>query len=548
MAIPSDWTQPALYEGVTETATPRETHLQDQLEARSNELEMVRESLADIQLAMEDRGWWRLTTDAANEMSDAGRKRIRDLCRVMAIVNPLIKRGLGIRAAYIWGQGVTITVRDQSDEGQDVNAVVQEFLDDKGTKATFSGSQAREDMERALGTDGEGFLALFTDPVTGKVQPRWLPVSEISDIIHDPQDQITDWFYKREYTERIISRGRLVTLVQTTYYPALGYEPRGADRPPMIDGAVVMWDAPVRMIRVNKPSGATRGVPDAFAAIPWARSYKEFLEQWATLMKALARFAWQKKTRGDRAKAVASKLAATPDTSYRGGNREGVGATAVNVGDETLEAIPKTGATIDSDSGRPLAAMAATALEVPVTMLLGDPGQTGARAVAETLDQPTELAMQLRRNLWTEFHTDVLNWVIDMAIRAPQGELKGTVRRDPANDARIITELPDNDDRTIDITWPEFNSMPVDVLVKAIVEADGTGHVPPLVSLRLILQALGVDNVDEILQKQTDADGNFISPDASAGQQAVNAFRAGQDPAALLNGQPDQQPPEPPPA
>jgi hypothetical protein len=65
--------------------------------------------------------------------------------------------------------------------------------------------------------------------------------------------------------------------------------------------------------------------------------------------------------------------------------------------------------------------MVASALEVPVTMLLGDPGVTGARATAATLDQPTELAMNLRRALWSEFMTDVLNHVIDWAIRAPKG-------------------------------------------------------------------------------------------------------------------------------
>jgi hypothetical protein len=50
-----------------------------------------------------------------------------------------------------------------------------------------------------------------------------------------------------------------------------------------------------------------------------------------------------------------------------------------------------------------------------------------------------------------------------------EGRLKGTQQRDGN---RIVAELPDNDDRTIDISWPEFESLPVDVLVKAIVAAD----------------------------------------------------------------------------
>jgi hypothetical protein len=542
--VADDFWQPTLDEGhtpVTEAGTPaalQVAHLTEQLEARDNDIEILRESLADIELALEDRGWERLSMDAARELSASGRRRIRELCRVMTIANPLMKRGLGLRKSYVWGQGVTITVRDQSDDGQDVSAVVQDFLDDPRNLQTFSGSQAHEEMEQAAYTDGELAAGLFTDQLTGKVQLRWIPIDEITDIITDPGDAVAHWYYRRDFTERTIDRlGRIVPAARTEWYPALGFEPR--IKPPTLDGAPVNWDTPVRMAAVNRPAGgATRGVPDSFAAIAWARSYKEFLEQWAILMKALSRFAWQKRTRGDKVKDAAAKIAAAPAVTERGGNPAGVGAAVVNGPNDYLEAIPKTGATIDAGSGRPLAAMVAAAIDVPVTMLLGDPGVTGARAVADTLDQPMELAMSLRRAMWTALMVDVLNHVIDWAVRAPQGPLKGRIRREGD---RVIVELPDGDDRTIDITWPEFDSTPVETLVKAIVEADGTQTMPPLVVLRLLLQALKVDNVDEILDEVTDDDGNFIPPEGAAGQAATDAFRRGEDPAAALNGDPDDE-------
>ncbi|HEY2086262.1 MAG TPA: hypothetical protein VGH54_09585 [Mycobacterium sp.] len=534
----ADWTQPTLDDHLTEVATLRETHLLEQLEASTNQVEILSESLADIQLAFDDRGWLQLTTQAQYELSPAGRKRIRDLCRVMAIMNPLMKRGLSLRKAYIWGQGVDITVRDQSDKGQDVNAVVQAFLDDKANKATFSGSQAREEMEQAAYTDGELAAALFTDPLDGTVQLRWVPVEEITDVITDPEDQVTHWYYRREWTERIPVGGQILQRLRTVYYPALGYEPRA--KPSTLDGHPVLWNVPVRMVTVNRPTRAVRGVPDSFAAVAWARAYKEFLEQWSVLMKSLARFAWQTKTRGDRAKAVAAKTAAAPTTDVlRGGNPAGAGATVVTDPNTSLEAIPKTGATIDADSGRPLAALTAAALDVPVTMLLGDPGMNGARAVAETLDEPTQLTFSLRRDLWAEFMLDVLNHVIDWAIQAPKGPLKGKVTR---TGDRVIRELPDNDDRSIDITWPEFDSVPVGELVTAIVAADGTTVMPPLVTLRLLLTALKVDNIDEVLDEMTDADGNFIDPGINAGQVVVDRFRNGQDP-VLNPGEPAPTPP-----
>ena len=535
MAKPS-WTQPTLTEASNELQVAQ---LTEQLAATENVVELLQESLADIELAYEDRGWERLSYDATRDFSSATRKKLRDLCRTMAIVNPLIKRGLGLRKAYVWGQGLSVTVRDQSDDGQDVSAVVQAFLDDPGTIKTFSGSQAHEEMEQALYTDGEAAAALFTDRLTGKVQLRWINPDEITDIITDPGDAVTHWYYRREFQERRIdTTGRLVSVLATEWYPAYGFDP--IQKPASINGDPVYWDSPVRLVSVNRPNGAgSRGIPDCFAAIAWARAYKDFLEQWAVLMKALARFAWQKKTRGDKVKDAAAKIATRPAADPRGGNPAGVGATAVNGPNDYLEAIPKTGATIDADSGRPLAAMAATALEVPVTVLLGDPGITGARAVAETLDQPTELAMQLRRDLWRQFILDVLNYVIDWAVRAPQGPLKGRVRREGD---RVIVDLPDGDDRTIDITYPEFDSTPVDVLVKAVTEAAASDLLPPLVLARLLAEALKVGDVDEVLDQLTDDDGNFVPPGANAGQTAADAFRRGKDPAAALNG--DDEPPD----
>jgi hypothetical protein len=213
----------------------------------------------------------------------------------------------------------------------------------------------------------------------------------------------------------------------------------------------------------------------------------------------------------------------------------GAGSHVVSDPNTSLEAIPKTGATIDADSGRPLAAMVATALEVPVTMLLGDPGVTGARATAATLDQPTELGFHLRRELWAEFMQDVLGHVIDWSIRAPKGMLKGKVSREGD---RILVELPDNDDRTIDISWPEFESLPVDTLVKAIAEA--SAWLPPLVVAQQMAAALKIENADEVLAELTDANGAWVDPTATAaanaGQAAADAFRKGQDLAALLNG------------
>ena len=42
-------------------------------------------------------------------------------------------------------------------------------------------------------------------------------------------------------------------------------------------------------------------------------------------------------------------------------------------------------------------------------------------------------------------------------------------------------------------------------------------------------------DVDEILDQFTDDAGNFIDPNVSAGDAAVDAYNRGDDPAAVLN-------------
>src|SRR5690606_27754034 len=206
-------------------------------------------------------------------------------------------------------------------------------------------------------------------------------------------------------------------------YPCVDYRP--ARRPQRWIGLPVDWSAPMLHVAVNRPLHWQRGIPDAYAAIDWARAYKIFLEDWATLVKSLSRFAWRLTAKGNARSQARQKLATKPPIDPATGRALDVGATAVTPVDAALEAIPKTGATIDSESGRPLAAMVAAALGVPVTMLLGDPGTTGARATAETLDRPTELEMGQRRELWTGVLRRIVGYVIVEAVRAPQGPLQG---------------------------------------------------------------------------------------------------------------------------
>jgi hypothetical protein len=518
----------------------------EQLQVATNNVELLLESLADVELALEDRGWDLVTRRAEIEFTRTGLKRAARLARTMAIVNPLIRRGLNLRAAYVWSGGVEIRARatGQNDDNtgeQDVNSLIQAFLDDKATRKVLTSAAARESNERTLGTDGIFAVACFTKPLTGRVQIREIPSDELEDRVTNPEDETETWYWKRVWVERYLGPdGARSSESRTTYYPDIDYRPAPGARLDRIGGNPIMWDAPLAVLTVNGLSTWDFGIGDAFAALPWARAYKEFLEDWARLVKSLSRFAWRQ-TAGTKGKAqtaaAAVKAAVQPADVSAAVGPSPVGAVAVGgPGMGSLEAIPKSGATIDSDSGKPLAGMVAAGLDVPVTMLLADPGTTGARAVAETLDRPTEDMATMRRDVWGDFHRQLLDYVIDQAVKAPRGPLKGTVTRDEWG--REVVTLAGETARTIEIEWPDLSETPMKDLIEAITAADGVQKLPPLTIAKLLLQALGVKDADEILDTLVDDQGNWVDPyadaEATAAQAAVDKLRRGGDPASQL--------------
>lgn len=500
--------------------------------------ELLEEDIADLERADEAAGWRTLELGLDRTLSREGMRNVVRNCTLMSIASPMIKRGVLVRIGYVWAQGVEISARADGGAEQDVNQVVQDFLDDPMNQLALTGQQAQEDNERTLETEGQVFVACFPDPLTGKVQVRVVPFDEIQDRVSNPQDRADVWFFLRQYTAVIREAGYAGVVRQRretrrVLHPALGYWPK--TRPKVIDGIPVAWDEPILHVAVNRPKHAKWGIPDVYAALPWARAYEGFLTDWRNLMKALARFAWKLTAdKGVKAKRAAATLASVIPGDPTPASQ--VGAAVVNGPGIDIEAIPKTGATIDADSGRPLASLVGAALGLPVTTLLADPGVTGARAVAETLDLPTTLEMNARRRLWTSVFQTLLGYAIDQAVAAPRGPLRGTVVRDDRTD-RVQTVLAGDVEKTITVEWPDLDDLDPVKLVEAIVKADSTQKMPPLETLRLLLQALQVKDADEIIESVTDADGNFIDPLAGAGQALVSAFntirvKAGQgDPA-----------------
>lgn len=491
-----------------EALTERESQLFNTLvllEERIGELE------GDLALLPEEAGWSKLGADGQQDFSRAFLGRLIARSRLFFLHNPLVNRGISLQSIYVFGQGMNMQAAHPT-----VNAVVQAFLDDVSNKAELTAHQTRTETEQTLQTDGNLFFALFTNPLTGRVQVRTIDIDEIADIITDPEDRRTVWYYKRSWTQSSIdlATGAPRSEARTAFYPDWRYRP--TQRPATIGGQAVEWATPVYHVKVGGLKGMKFGVPETYAALDWAQAYKKFLEDWATITRALARFAFKATTPGGQrgVAAMRARLGTTVSTTSGETNPPPTtGATFVSAAGSGADLTPirTAGATTSAEDGRQLRLMVAAALGLPDTFF-GDADQ-GTLATAKSLDRPTELKFRDRQTLWADVYQDLLQYVIDQAVTAPRGPLQGTVTTDDEG-RRVVTLANDPEtgepmDRTITITFPPILEHSVSETIGAVVSGftlDGkkllldSAEMAELV-LRQVLGALGVEDADEVLER-----------------------------------------------
>ena len=477
---------------------------------------MFTERLAQLELALEDQGWERIGDQINKEFSRSGIALINDAARLFWLKNPLIRRAVLTQANYVFGQGVNI-----ASENEDVNEVIQDFLDDTKNKAELTSHQNRIVKETELQLFANIFFVFFTNKLTGAVKVRTIPEQEIKLIITDPEDSKTPLFYKRVYTLQKFNTGQgefSGSQPITKYYR--DWKATDLDLRKVL---VESEEAVIYHVSVNKLSDMQFGVSEVYAACDWARVYKSFLEDWATITKSYAQFAWnltaKNKTGMLRAKA---KLGTTLSSSNTETNPPpATGGIHSHTEGTKMEPIKTAGATTKADDGDKLVHMVSAATGIFYHYLVGDPS-TGNLATAKSMERPMELQFKNRQELWVDVYTNILNYVIDQSIIASVGKLKGARKtNDPAN---II--LAGEEERMLSISFPDILEKDTKARIEGILKAatlDGkllAGTMELKVVARMLLEALGESDIDEMI-KDMFPDGK---PAQSLVQQVKESF------------------------
>lgn len=378
----------------------------------AQENELLRESYASMAqaiIAFDDDGWNPLGTHFGQEGFTLTELRVAaNKIREVTEGNSLLKRGSSMRSSYVFGRGVGFG--DQPPR-------IRRLIENPQNQDVLFSPDAQLINERSHFTDGQFFI--LGDNNTRELQR--IPFNEITGAVTDPDDSERIRYIRRTWqrTDVNFPTGLETAAARDVWYPVDTYQPRGRfattiqNQP--VDASKTMFYS-----RVNLRAGRIWGVPDALPALPWAHAYNEYLKDGSRLLKSLAMFAWQLRTKTKAGATAAAATVATPAT---------VGSTAIMGEGMELASLPRSGS-IDLSTGRPLASMVASALEISVVALMSDPGTSGAYGTAQTLDVPTVKAMEARQATWTTLYQRVLRWMgaSNTEISWPKIEVEATQR------------------------------------------------------------------------------------------------------------------------
>lgn len=366
--------------------------LVSQFESQQTEIQLLKESVTQKALSLEDIGWIQIygqkMSDEAGLDLDALHEITKDL-RDMAAVNPLHKRGAQLRHSYIFGRGINFPGLEDKTKRIIKNPYNQE---------TVFSVQAFEANNLALFTDGNFFLV--RDERTNITTS--VPLSQITGEVTDPDDSSRVRYFKRTWSDGV--RNKELWYPVSRYKKSVvgrGKRGKGINKTISVGGVKipVAQDKVIYHHTTQRQVGWTYGIPDSLAAKVWALSYSNYLADNATLVKALQQFAWN----------VTNSTKSGSNNAAVSIASGGVGGTNVMGSGNQLAGVGVPSAQVNMNNGQPLAAMVATSFGVPVIALLSSPGATGGSyGAATTLDTPTFKTMKAVQDSWIVFYDELL--------------------------------------------------------------------------------------------------------------------------------------------
>lgn len=352
-----------------------------------------------LSLDNEDAGWlpWQqYFSEEKNMFSLTQTKEVALKVEEFTKTNPLLGQGLRLRTNYALGRGF-----DFEYSRGELPPRFKRIIADAENEAAVFGNTAYRKHNRSLYTGGNLFAIWDTETRKVSIVPLDKVTNRVSHDLDRSQLKYIQVTYNREndLSEDTANAAPIVEWIPTDGYWISNN--RGASlagvRLPAPTGyktktIAVSHKKVIIDLRVNRGENDVWGIPDAFAAVPWAWASSEYLKDGGKLLKALGAIALHVK---------AKTITAAKNFGARV-ERNRVGGTAITGPDTEVSVMPR-GNAVDLYTGRPIQSMVASALSVSVTALTSDTGKGGSYGSETTLQLPELLATLARQEEFADW-------------------------------------------------------------------------------------------------------------------------------------------------
>lgn len=340
------------------------------------------------ELRLEDQGWVNLSTQTAELIPAQQRQANLKLSRLYYTKDPLGKQAIRLWTDYTFGPGIAWSMQDDAAE-----EILKSFWKSKANQSVFSARGQRRCSDKLL-VDGEIFFVLFLGP-NGQVIVRTIDPLQITEIITDPEDIESVFYYRRQWST---TQGSIREAIYCSISNIKGESCQD------MYGVNVIATEDAIVYHLTQNTIGQRGNPLLLPALDWIRQYRRFLASRVAIMLALARFAWKRKIKGGQATVDAIK-AKTHQQQIAAGSE-----ILENLGVDTTPIKTDSGARNAYEDGRQIKLMVAAAVGIP-EQYFGDIS-IGNLATAKTVELPMMKMFQSYQQVWKDSLLDIFEVVL----------------------------------------------------------------------------------------------------------------------------------------
>ncbi len=227
--------------------------------------DIIAQELAAVTVRVDDsHGWQPLNTQGPHDRDFSDWYQDQQDALEAWRKNFQVRRIVTLTRSYVLGCGITL-----SSDHRAVQKFTDDFVNHPKNKLSRRLGQICDELTRA----GEVFPILFTNRVDGMSYIRFMPASQITEIITEPEDYETELGYLQIQADTI----------EPKRWPAID------DPAAWIPDETGQLPPVMLHFCVNRPIGATRGEGDLSPILRWCLRYSNWLEDRVRLNKIRTR-------------------------------------------------------------------------------------------------------------------------------------------------------------------------------------------------------------------------------------------------------------------